>query len=495
MDTRISRALAAAKDRLYVYGLCLVLAASLALSFPAQAGAANAVKTEVVVGKSAIMTLPAAVSRVSLADPAIADVLVLTPRELQINGKKIGSTSLIVWDKAGTKTFFDVDVIIDNSQLKDRLAEIAPGDDVQVKVVKDSVIVSGTVKSPDRLLRINAILDSYKGDGVKVVNLVEVGEMPQVLLQITVASMDRKAARDLGINWSYSEAHLTVDSAVSSLTGGLTSISGLLAGSTTSGLTSDVTGATFSVVDWHNGTQYLLKALASKGLAKILAEPNLLVKSGATGHFVAGGEFPYPVIQSGSSGGVTPVTIHFKEFGVRMNFQPVVKESGLIQLNMGRPPQPSTVITGKDTFTQFIDNGESGIEVSSLDYANSVTVPGSNFRVPALKKDAVSTNVDLKEGESFIIAGLINEEWSKNLNKLPLLGDIPILGAFFRDQSMSKTERELIFIITPKIMKPMPPGQRAELPGANEPTSRQIDDLRWVPLLPTYRSNDAEQLK
>jgi len=503
MDTRNSRALAAAKERLYIFGLCLVLAASLALTAAAPAGAANTIKTDVVVGKSAIMTLPGAVSRVSLADPAIADVVVLSPRELQINGKKVGSTSLIVWDKAGTKTFFDVNVIIDNSQLKDRLAEVAPGDDVQVKVVKDSVVVSGTVTNPDRLLRINAILDSYKGEGIKVVNLVEVGEMPEVLLQITVASMDRKAARELGINWAYaSEKAIGVFSGVGGATIGqaITEGGGLLTGDLqavggTSSTSTATGGPQFGVLDLRNNTAYFLKALAGKGLAKILAEPNLLVKSGSTGTFLAGGEFPYATINSvsGNTSGATTVTIQWKPFGIRMNFTPKVKESGLIELAMGRAPQPNTVISGKDMFTQYIDTGESGIEVSSLDFANAVTVAGT--RLPALKKDAVSTNVELKEGETFIIAGLINEEWSKNLDKIPLLGDIPILGAFFRDQAMSKKERELIFIVTPKIMKPMAPGQRAEIPGANEPTARQLDDLRWIPLLPTYRSNDAEQLK
>jgi pilus assembly protein CpaC len=137
--------------------------------------------------------------------------------------------------------------------------------------------------------------------------------------------------------------------------------------------------------------------------------------------------------------------------------------------------------------------GIAGIEVSSLDYANAITLSG--FRIPAIKKDSVSTSVDLRDGETFVIAGLINEEWSKNLDKLPLLGDIPILGAFFRDQRLNKTERELVFLVTPKIMKPMKQGERVELPGSAEPTERQIDDLRWMPLLPSSHSLDPEQLK
>lgn len=493
MDTRNSSThKVTVKGRAALY-LPLVLAAFIALSCGA-AFAANSIRTEVVAGKSAIMTLPDTVARVSLADPSIADVVVLTPKEIQINGKKIGSTSLIVWDKNGNKTFFDVDVIIDNSQLKERLSEAAPGDALTVKVAKDSVVVTGTVSSPDRLLRVAAILNSYKSEGLKVVNLVEIGETPQVLLQITVASIDRKATRDLGINWSNVSENLTIDSAVSSLTSGLTSITGLTAGATSPPLdTSGIKGATFGVVDWRNGTQYLLKALAGKGLAKILAEPNLLVKSGSTGTFLAGGEYPYPTIQSSGGGGTNiPITVEFKEFGIRMNFTPIVRESGIIQLNMGRPPQKTMIQNEKGLF-DYVDTGEKGIEVSSLDIANAVLIAGT--RVPALKKDAVSTNVDLREGETFIIAGLINEEWSNNMTKLPILGDIPILGAFFRDQSMRKTERELVFLVTPKLMKPMGVGERVELPGSNEPTAAQTDDMRWMPILPTHRSIDPEQLK
>lgn len=490
MDTSTHKVTVKGRAALY---LPLVLAAFIALSWGVAAFAANSIRTEVVAGKSAIMTLPDTVARVSLADPAIADVVVLTPKEIQINGKKTGSTSLIVWDKNGNKTFFDVDVIVDNSQLKERLSEAAPGDALTVKVAKDSVVVTGTVSSPDRLLRVSSILNSYKSEGLKVVNLVEIGETPQVLLQITVASIDRKATRDLGINWTNVSENLTIDSAVSSLTGGLTSVTGLTAGATSPVQdTSGIKGATFSVIDWRNGTQYLLKALAGKGLAKILAEPNLLVKSGSTGTFLAGGEFPYPTVQSSSAGGNSPITVEYKEFGIRMNFTPIVRESGIIQLNMGRPPQKTMIQNEKGLF-DYVDTGEKGIEVSSLDITNAVLI--ANTRVPALKKDAVSTNVDLREGETFIIAGLINEEWSNNMTKLPILGDIPILGAFFRDQSMRKTERELVFLVTPKLMKPMAVGERVELPGSNEPTAAQTDDMRWMPILPTHRSLDPEQLK
>jgi len=483
--------------------LPLLLAAALMVSAAGSAEASKGIATEVAVGKSAVLTVQSPVARVSLAEPDIADVVVISPTELQINGKKLGETSLVVWDKTGNKTFFEITVVGGAlGVLKEKLKEIAPGDELRFQMLNaNTLVVTGTVSTDERYRKLHNLLLSYgnditeeqvsylqggtviksrassggeQGNTLRFVMLVDVISPEQVLLQITVASIDRKATRELGINWAYaSDKAVGLFSGVGGITSGISTVTGALAlasaGSTQS-QTSNGNGPQFGVIDTHNNTAYYIKALAGKGLAKILAEPNLIVKSGQQGQFKAGGEFPYPVIQPGSGvGAQATVTIDFREFGVVMNFKPTVRETGLIQLELVNA------------------------EVSSLDFANAVLVGGT--RVPALKKDNVKTFVDLREGESFVLAGLINSEWSKNLNKIPLLGDIPILGAFFRDQAMQKTERELVFIVTPKIMKPMAPGQRAELPGAAEPTAKQEDDLRWVPYLPTFRSNDAEQLK
>jgi pilus assembly protein CpaC len=467
--------------------LCFSLVAVL-MVFSGQAYGAKGINTEVTVGKSSILTLPVPIERISIANPKIADVVVIKPNELQLNGLKVGTTSLIIWDKSGNKTFFELSVLNDNSQLMQRISELAPGDTVNVKVLKDSIILTGTVSSEERLKKIAEIL---KGAETNVVNLIEVADIPQVLLQITVASVDRNATRQLGINWIYAVTNSiglfsgigAGTSAITTLTNALnlpTTVVGVgtstatststpngISGSTTTSI--NTTQPTFGVLDAHNNTTYLLRALSAKGLAKILAEPNLIVKSGEDGKFHAGGEFPVPVVTNIGGTGNNTVSIQFKPFGVTLNFKPVVKDSGVIQLKL----DPA--------------------EVSAID--NSVAVISSGFNIPGVKTDTVSTSVDLKEGETFVVAGLINTEWSKNLSKIPILGDIPILGAFFREQAMNKTERELVFVVTPKLMKPMAPGQRAELPGMNEPTARQQEDLRWVPMMPNYRSMDAEQLK
>lgn len=492
MNSSIHKAVVKGRPALYIV---LALAAYLAMSSGA-AFAANSIKTEVVVGKSAVMSLPDSVSRVSIADPVVADVVVISPREIQINGKKIGSTSLIVWDKAGTKTFFDLDVVLDTKALKEQIAAIAPGDDIHYKFINpETLVLTGTVATEERKTKIRNMLLGFGQDitetelyilqggiakevrsgggtekGFKFVLLLEVSDPLQVLLQITVASIDRNATRDLGINWSVVTDNVTVDTAVSSVTGGLTSITGLISGAPGAALsTTGIKGATFGVVHWPSGSQYLLKALASKGLAKVLAEPNLIVKSGEKGKFLAGGEVPIPIVSSitGGGGGNT-VTVEYKTFGVTLNFEPLVTEAGLIKLKID-PAEVSTIA--------------------------GVNVLVEGFELPTFATSRVSTSVDLREGESFVIAGLINSEWSKNLTKMPILGDLPIVGAFFRSQGMEKTERELVFVVSPKLIKPMPAGDRVQLPGSNEPTAQQLDDLRWIPMLPTYRSVDPEQLK
>ncbi len=494
MNTKTSSVNPAVRKAGLVLSLCLVLAAAMVMS-SGTARAEKAIEYQVFLHKSAIITVATPIKRVSVTDPKIADVVAISPTEVQVNGIAIGSTTLIVWDKTGRRTFFDITVAVDTTGLEKEIDELAPGDDVKFKMINPTtLVVSGAVKTDERKIKIENILLGFGTDitekelfilqggvtkearpvpgaakGFQFVNLLEVTSPKEVLLQITVASVDRDAARNLGINWAY--------------VGKLTQVFGSVAeGLPFASITNFVQGATagsnsllfqnspnFGIMDSPSGTMWMLKALASKGLAKILAEPNLIVKSGERGNFLAGGEFPIPVVQTSTQGTFAPVTIQFKKFGVQLDFVPTVQENGLIQLKL----DPA--------------------EVSSLDFANAVTLSG--FRIPALKTDTVHTSVDLRDGETFVIAGLIRDDWSKNMEKIPLLGDIPILGAFFREQQLSKTEQELVFLVTPKLMTPLAPGAKVELPGANEPTPEQENDLRWIPMMPTSRSMNPEKLK
>ncbi len=464
---------------------------------------AAVVPIDISVGKSAIHTITGADTKyktVIISDPAIADAVIVNPKALRIRGKKAGSTDMIIYYNDGKKDTFDLNVNVDISLVELRIKELAPNDNIQVQGLKNVVIVKGTVSSKEKYDHINDLLKSIGTNitskelvylqggivkevdntgsaddtGIKVINMLEVIDVPQVLLQISIASVDRKAVRDLGINWAYaSEKAIGVFSGVGGATSGAAVISSALA-LTSNGSTSPVTstgGPQLGVLDVRNNTAYLLKALASKGLAKMLAEPNLIVKSGEQGRFKAGGSFPYPTVQSISGGTGTSssaISVTFQDFGVIMDFKPVVRDSGIIQLNL---------VHG---------------EVSSLDFANGVSIGGT--QVPLIISDTLNTSVDLRDGEAFVVAGLMQDDWAKKLDKLPILGDIPILGAFFRDQHMQKEERELVFFITPKIVKATAPGAKTELPGANEPSAAQKEDQKWIPLMPNERSIDPEKV-
>ena len=287
------------------------------------------------------------------------------------------------------------------------------------------------------------------------------------MLHIIVASIDRTALRDLGVNWSELAKGIHLFSSVGSALP-ISKILDLNPGIHTTGSEQIFqNNPNFGVVDWQNGTAYMIRALSNKGLAKLLAEPDLVVNSGETGVFKAGGASP--ILENSASGTNNSISVVYQDFGVILNFKPTVTESGLIRLKL----DPA--------------------EVSSLDFANAVTISG--FNIPALKKDSVSTSVDLREGESFVVAGLLKEDWTKSLQKFPILGDIPILGMFFRQQHMEKDDRELVFLVTPKLVKPLAPGTKTDLPGMNEPNAAQENDLKWIPSLPTARSLDAETLK
>jgi pilus assembly protein CpaC len=519
--------------RFTVFSVILIAAILSSAVFAADSFAG--VYTEVRVGESVILTIPYQIKRYSVTvqemteesslqgvkkeanrepkSPALVQVISATPAktEIKIDGQFPGKSTLIVWDKDDKKTFYDVNVVMDTTDLKARLDEIAPGDKITLRNLKNTVIVEGNVSSQHRKARIDSVLASFGRDvqskdlvflqggqtmqtdsrsdekGIKYVDLLEVSNSPQIDLQITVASIDRTAMRELGINWAYASRNLTIDTAVSSVSGGLTSIPKLLSGTKSGGLdTEGITGANLGVVHSPSGTQYLIKALASKGLAKVLASPDLLVREGETGRFLAGGQFPVPVVQNSGTAGTTPsVSIEWKEFGVKLNMSPVVKENGNIEILMGRKSQER----GSNT----TDQNNNGISVSTLDFADGVQFSG--FTIPALKTDYIDTDVELKEGETFVVAGILNDDWQKNISKVPLLGDIPIIGAFFRDQKLQKNERELVFFVTPKLAKAMAPGVKPEVPGANEPTKEQDDAFKFIPMLPNPISMDPMKVK
>lgn len=415
------------------------------------------VLTEVVVNKSVLVNLNKAAERLSIANPAIADLILITPRQIQLNGLAVGSTSLIVWEKDGDKpAFFDVNVVSDMSLLEPQLKEIAPKDEIGVSFAKDTLILSGKAANQQTIDKVMQVAKAYAPN---VLNHIRIDDAQQVLLQVKVAQVDRTSLKNLGISFTVKDRNAEGYSGVAgSPTGGIGRASSSGTG-TGIGAASAITSAlgnfdplaayTMGIAHFPSGISAVMQALASKGHAKVLAEPNLLVKSGQKGNFLAGSRIPYPVVTS--TGGTATSSIIFMDVGIKLNFAPEVLENGLIGLKI----DPA--------------------EVSSL---TGQTVAGG---YPIIDTREVRTNVELKDGESLVLAGLLQEEAIKAMSKIPLLGDIPILGALFRSTSSDLREKELVFFITPKLVKATAPGVKTELPTDKQLTPEQERELQWMP--------------
>jgi len=375
-------------------------------------------KINLTVGSSFIIESPISIKRVSIVNPEIADALVLSPKQVYLMGKTTGVTSLTMWVD-GVHSVFDVEVSPDTSRLKEQLYLIFPGEeDIRVSSTHDSIALSGSVSSTSNLSQVLALAEAFAPE--KVINLLEVKGIHQVMLEVKISEVSREVAKRLGINLG------VISSTGSNL--GLTMLNNLVQ------LPQDGwPGSALEVADPVNAISrftadgaswdVFIDALKEQGLVKILAEPTLIALSGQSAKFLAGGEFPIPVPQDFGR-----VTIKFKEFGVGLNFTPTVLSSGKINMNIAP-------------------------EVSELDFTNSVSLSG--FLIPSITTRKVNTTVELADGQSFAIAGLLKDDVREIVSKFPVLGDIPVLGALFRSTSFQKNETELVVIVTPHLVKPL----------------------------------------
>jgi pilus assembly protein CpaC len=393
----------------------------------------------VVVGKSLLIDCALPVERVAVGLGGIAEAAAISPVEIIVNGKAQGETSLILWEKGGNREFFNVKVRADAAAAYDRLETIRreldrelPGQPLDVRGENGAVFLSGTVKdlnSSERAVQIASVAG-------KVVNLLKVEVPPaeaQILLKVVFASVDRSKSKDL---------------AISLFSNGLGNTIGAITTGQFPAPSLDTSGATslssdLNIFAYFPGLNLgaTIKALASKGLVEVLAEPNVLAQDGKQGSFLAGGEYPYPVVQGTSGTGSGPtVTIQFKEYGIRLNFIPTITPRGTIRLQVAP-------------------------EVSSLDFTNAVTVSG--FEVPAIDVRRVKTEIELAKGQSFAIGGLLDNRETETFQKIPFIGDVPILGKLFQSISKNKSNTELIVIVTPEVVEPIPAG--APLPQLTYP--------------------------
>jgi pilus assembly protein CpaC len=406
------------------------------------------IRLAVTIGKAQVVDLKEPFNRVSVTNPAIADVFVITPRQILVNGKAVGTTSLVVFYPDRT-LFFDVLVNTDVGLLKERLKQIAPNDDIQVYPTQDSLVVAGNVSSStvaDAAVELASIF-APKGRVVNLLGLTDV-KPQQVMLQVQVAEVDRAALRELGFS-----ARLLGRAIEFGIFPGLPfalpegSLGGILQTSATGATILNASTPDFSFIGSNffissPGRDYagVARALAERNLFRTLAKPNLVTQSGKEAKFISGGEFPYPVSTTNNTIGVT-----FKEFGIGLVFTPVVVDGETINLKV----LP---------------------EVSSLDFSQGLVSAG--FRIPVVRKNQTFTTINIKDGESFAIAGLVNNEVRQAVAKIPLLGDIPILGALFRSTRFQAAESELLFLVTVKIVKPAPPG------SASAPDPTKLMELR-----------------
>ena len=393
-------------------------------------------KLDLLVGKSLVLKSHEPTKRVSIANPDVADFVLISPTELYLTGKAVGTTNMTLWQGNGGYQVFDLTVGFDVSLLKQQIHGILPDEnDLRISAVNNAITLSGRVSNAANLSRVLTLAKSYAPEG-KVNNLVEVRGVQQVMLEVRVAEMQRSMAKRIGVNFNY----LTQGGnfGVSQL-GGLTELvspddaniaaPGLIDigyNFITEPFGTLVTPAVSALFRFSsNDTTWtgFIDALKSDGLVKVLAEPTLIALSGNNAYFLAGGEFPIPVPQ-----GDGDVTIDYREFGVRLAFTPTVLADNKINIRVSP-------------------------EVSELDFSTAIQFEG--FVTPGLTTRKAETVIELADGQSFAIAGLLRETARDAMSKFPILGDIPILGSLFRSRSFQRNETELIIIATPHLVKPL----------------------------------------
>lgn len=379
------------------------------------------------VGRSLVISSPVRIKRVSLADPEIAEAIVVSPTQVLVNGKKPGGVSLMIWDEADQSQAFEVSVDIDVLGLSQKIHEVFPTENVHIDTSKDVVILTGNASSAAVA---DKILEVVKGATPKVTSMMQVPAPPtgEILLQVRFAEVNRTALNQFGINLLSLPGAKNIGS-TSTQQFAPPQLLNQSGGTTQFGL-SDLLNVFIFRPDINLAAT--IKALQAQNVLQILAEPNLMTASGKEASFLAGGEFPFPVPQSSGGGGQTVITIQFKEFGVRLGFTPTFTADGLIHLKV-KP------------------------EVSALDFTNALQFQG--FLVPALSTRRVESEMDLADGQSFAIAGLIDNRVTQQLQKVPWIGDVPILGKLFQSKSFQRSKDELLVVVTPIIVKPMNPGQ------------------------------------
>lgn len=421
---------------------------------------------DLTIGKSTLLRMPSAVTRISLGNPNVADVTLISPTELYLLGKTYGSTNLIVWRKGGGPTAIDVNVNIDHKRMEAKLRELLPNEKgIQVRPAADSVILTGVVSSAVKAKAAEEIAAAFVRDvnkslvlpvvagdnraesgtkmtvgggasaanaaGAKVVNLLSVAEAQQVMLEVTVAEVSKTLMDKMGANLLFTRTNGSWSYGIGSAFGG--------------------DGRSLLSAIKSNGNGLEIDAEKSDGLVKILAEPNLVAISGQEASFLAGGKIFIPVARSNETTGGTTITLEEKEFGVGVKFTPTVLEGGRIHLKVS--PEVSELSQTGTPFT---------------------TVNGQTAILPSFTTRRAQTSVQLMDGQSLAIAGLIKNNVRQAMDAVPGLGEVPILGSLFRSNEFQGDRSELMFVITPRLIKPLDPGYILPTDGYKPPSREEF---------------------
>ena len=396
-------------------------------SFAAQQ--TEAARLNLLIGQSRMIQFDQPIGRLSVSNPEIAEAVIVAADQVLVHGKAFGQVNFIAWDKDSQRTVvFDVSVKVNLGLMEALLKDLFPGDSIQLNQANGSVVLSGKVSDNRKI----ALAEStVQAAGFKTINLLRgpFEDTPQVQLNVQVAEVNRSKIRELSAAFAIG---------IKPGQGGFIGSGGAPASvdSVDDGLIRGTISDALNILFLGNNVSAFLRALQTKGALRTLAEPNIVAIDGSEASFLAGGEFPVPIIQG--SGTAANVTIVFKEFGIRLVFKPTIADEDHIRLDL----LP---------------------EVSTIDFSNGVSFGG--FRIPALRTRRSKTSIEIKNSQSFVLAGLLDASETKALSKVPLLGDIPILGYAFRSESLQKLETELVFIITAKLVKPIDKTAIPAMPG------------------------------
>jgi pilus assembly protein CpaC len=394
--------------------------------------AKETVSVNVLVGQSRVINFDHDIGRFSVSNPEIAEAVLVAPNQVLVNGKAFGQVNFIAWEQGGDRFLvFDVFVRANLSLIDTQIRALFPKDNISLSQANGSVVLSGSVKDPKTAEQVQAVIEAA---GFKTVNMLSspVKDMVQVQLQVRVAEVSRSRLKDLGTSYAYQSSpgnggYINSGQGPSALNSPPVTVGGTLAGALSS--------SSLNLLVMGGNVLSMIRVLQTQGALRSLAEPNIIAMNGQEASFLAGGEFPVPVIQSTDDKTNHAITVLFKEYGVRLRFKPTIIDEDHIRLELSP-------------------------EVSTIDFAAGVKV--DNFVIPALRTRRATTGVELRDGQSFALAGLLDNNETRTFSRVPLLADIPILGNLFKSKSFQKNETELMFIVTATLVKPV---NRDDLPS------------------------------